>query len=283
MDFFYLINSSGRVNLTPETGPKQMPSYCEDYDLHFALKGEGAIKINEHLYKMMEGDLVLVKPGETFHVQTPKTEFNRIFVHFTPLPVRPTRLGDREEEWEPHLFRQVSVRQYREIKNLLLLVVREGHSNEKMGREMASSYLSQAIFLLTRFANKKTVQGQDQQVLKNFERLEAVKKLIENQFTKTLSLQSLANFAGLSVNHFSRLFKKCYGQSPYDYLLQVRIDKAKDELIENDGSISQVAELAGFKNLFEFSAAFKKRVGVSPTQFILELKDSKVKHQIYPR
>jgi AraC-like DNA-binding protein len=195
-------------------------------------------------------------------------------VHFSPVALAQPSFGDVEENsWESFIFRHRSARQHGDIKNLLLQVVREVHSKSRHGRDMASLILSQILVLLNRYGDSKALTKRDPQLLKNYTRLEASRKLIEENFAKVFSLQDLADFAGLSVNHYSRLFKKLSGKSPYDYLLHVRTERAKDALIESGGNISQIAEKCGFANLFEFSAAFKKRVGVSPTQFLLGLKE----------
>lgn len=82
----------------------------------------------------------------------------------------------------------------------------------------------------------------------------------------TLSNQRLAQQAGFSEAHFRRLFTKRYGIPPRQYLLELRIRKAKQLLCEGV-AITAVSEACGFDGLFHFSRFFKKRTGLSPTAY----------------
>lgn len=99
------------------------------------------------------------------------------------------------------------------------------------------------------------------------ERLSHVFDYINEYFCEELSNDALANMAALSNIHFRRLFKIRYGASPHEYILSLRIDKAKRLLREKKHSIDEIASMCGFSSLYYFSGAFKKAVGVSPSEF----------------
>jgi AraC-like DNA-binding protein len=80
-------------------------------------------------------------------------------------------------------------------------------------------------------------------------------------------LSDLANIAGLSISHYSRLFKKYIGLSPIDYLTHLRIDRAKELLVLSDVRIKEVSQNVGYVDELYFSRTFKRIVGVSPSQF----------------
>ncbi|GED25662.1 hypothetical protein BAG01nite_17640 [Brevibacillus agri] len=65
----------------------------------------------------------------------------------------------------------------------------------------------------------------------------------------------------------SRLFKQQTGHSPIDYLISVRLDRAKALLAQTDASLQEVAEGVGYSDLSYFIRAFKKHTGVTPGQF----------------
>ena len=71
----------------------------------------------------------------------------------------------------------------------------------------------------------------------------------------------------MSASYFSKLFKKGTGFSPYDYLLTVRLDRAKELLRQTDDSIENVAFKTGFNSESNFIYFFKKETGVSPLKF----------------
>lgn len=87
------------------------------------------------------------------------------------------------------------------------------------------------------------------------------------------SLESVLTQEHYCPNHVRRLFKKRIGCSPMEYLMELRIRRAKDLLLENKKfkkNISQIAMMSGFPDQYYFSKVFKQRVGCSPREFMKE-------------
>ncbi len=97
--------------------------------------------------------------------------------------------------------------------------------------------------------------------------LDFAKKYIQNNFTTDISLENLSREAGFSSSHFRKLFTEYYGKSPKQYILYLRLNKARDLLSANEFNVSETARLCGFHNVFYFSDLFKKTFGISPKQF----------------
>ncbi len=90
------------------------------------------------------------------------------------------------------------------------------------------------------------------------------KQFIEMHFTEELRLGALASRACLSVPHFCSEFKRHFKMSALHYAIQLRLHWAAQELRNQNRTISEIAILAGFGDLFYFSRLFKKYFGVSP-------------------
>jgi AraC-like DNA-binding protein len=90
------------------------------------------------------------------------------------------------------------------------------------------------------------------------------KQFIEIHFAEKLRLGSLAGRACLSVPHFCSEFKRLFKVSALHYAIQLRLHWAAQELRNQNRTISEIAVLAGFSDLFYFSRLFKKYFGVSP-------------------
>lgn len=88
-------------------------------------------------------------------------------------------------------------------------------------------------------------------------KLEKTRQLIEHEFAHPLNAQNLATEAGLSLYHFIRLFRKCYGQTPIQMLIARRMTHAQKLLKERRLSIHEIAACCGFSDLQMFSKAFK--------------------------
>jgi len=79
------------------------------------------------------------------------------------------------------------------------------------------------------------------------------------------SIADLAERAGYSVDHFSRVFRDRMGQSPRDFQINARIDRARQLLSESSLTVSQIADALGYRDVYFFSRQFKQRTGRSPT------------------
>ena len=86
-------------------------------------------------------------------------------------------------------------------------------------------------------------------------------------FTDPITLDQLADLCGVSVTHFRRLFRQAYNASPIDYLLNLRLEKAKDLLVIHDLKLDVIAELSGFQSASYFVRYFKQRTGITPAQY----------------
>ncbi len=87
---------------------------------------------------------------------------------------------------------------------------------------------------------------------------------IQAHLSETLSLDAIAQELGMSRYYFCRLFKASMGISPYQYLLQCRIERAKELLVRGKMSSAQVAIAVGFTDQSHFIRHFKKFLGVTP-------------------
>lgn len=96
-------------------------------------------------------------------------------------------------------------------------------------------------------------------------KLGLVLDLIESDLSEDLSLKVLANAAGLSEYHFLRMFKQSTGYTPHQYVINQRIERAKELLQKTDMSITEIAYLLGFSTPAHFTHHFHRKTGVTPS------------------
>jgi len=87
---------------------------------------------------------------------------------------------------------------------------------------------------------------------------------VEDHLGPEIGVSDLASVMGYSPDHFAKLFKRAFGVSPYQYVLERRVERAKSLLRVHAQSLSEVALACGFATLAHLNAAFKLRVGVTP-------------------
>jgi two-component system response regulator YesN len=96
---------------------------------------------------------------------------------------------------------------------------------------------------------------------------ELIREYISLRLAEPLTLQSMCGHFGISQTYLSRLFRKYSGQSFINYLTKVRIEKAKQYLLNQDMLIKDVAPLVGFGDQFYFSRVFRSLTGQSPSKY----------------
>lgn len=95
-------------------------------------------------------------------------------------------------------------------------------------------------------------------------RLQKVLTYIEEHLAENLKLDTLADVADMSKYHFSRLFKESVGVPPYRYVVQQRVEAARDLLLSTDLSVVQIALKTGFSSQSHLSTAFREHIGTTP-------------------
>ncbi|MFV0527842.1 MAG: response regulator [Lachnospiraceae bacterium] len=94
-----------------------------------------------------------------------------------------------------------------------------------------------------------------------------VKKYVQQHYQEALRLEDMGKLVGFNATYFSSIFKKETGQGFSEYLIQIRVDKAKELLAEQNIGMVEVAEQVGYSDLKYFSRLFKKVTGLSPSDY----------------
>lgn len=95
---------------------------------------------------------------------------------------------------------------------------------------------------------------------------------INQNLEKDLTLAEIAAVVGMSMYHFSRLFKQSTGFSPHQYVLNSRIDKAKRLLAITEEAIDQICQQVGFQTQSHFTNVFRKLIGTTPKAYRKQVK-----------
>jgi AraC family transcriptional regulator len=98
-------------------------------------------------------------------------------------------------------------------------------------------------------------------------RLRNVVEFVRSQVEEDLSLKKMAEVSGLSVTHFSYMFRESIGESPHRFVLRQRVERAKELLRLRESRMLDVAVACGFKTQQHFARVFRTMQGVSPTEY----------------
>jgi len=100
-----------------------------------------------------------------------------------------------------------------------------------------------------------------------YRRIHLAKDYAAALFDTPLTLDELASAASLSPNHFLRVFKQTFQQTPYQYITSRRLERARQLLLSTDCSVTDICFSLGFASVGSFSWLFRKKVGCSPTAY----------------
>jgi AraC-like DNA-binding protein len=93
------------------------------------------------------------------------------------------------------------------------------------------------------------------------------KDLADARYFEPLDVEDLARVAGLSRAHFSREFRRVYGESPHAYLLTRRLERAAALLRTTDHSVADICFSVGLQSIGSFTTSFTRTYGVPPTAY----------------
>ncbi len=93
------------------------------------------------------------------------------------------------------------------------------------------------------------------------------KDLADSRYAEPLTVADLARAARLSPAHFSREFRQAFGESPHQYLLTRRLERAAALLRTTDWSVARVCIAVGLSSIGSFTTSFGRMFGTSPTRY----------------
>ena len=132
------------------------------------------------------------------------------------------------------------------------------YRNQKPGyKDVAAAYLQ--IFLVNIF-RKKTKDN------KECRNMHYVKTYLEQYYGQKINFGELAALTGYSYDYFRHVFKMRYGMSPQEYLIDVRLEQAKNMLLNTRMSCTQISAVCGFSNSGQMSVMIKRKYGQTPLE-----------------
>lgn len=99
------------------------------------------------------------------------------------------------------------------------------------------------------------------------ERLRVARAYMDHHYSTPLTLSGISREAGFSPYHFIRLFRATYRQTPHQYLIQCRIERAKELLRVTEKPVRDICFEVGFVSLGSFSTLFRRATGLAPAAY----------------
>lgn len=256
------------------------PVHSHDFiELAIVLRGQGRVLIDDREYDVEEGNVVLLNPG-TRHCSRPDPEtglFPQVcFLGFTDVEFRNCPPGYMPLFKDYQRITKLPEGLMSELSHLCTAIDHEANTCEVGRYFMLKAYLIQVICLLGRFQKQEYEKEQKKELaagceFKSINKKYIVRKIteyMEDHYQEKISLDQIAANMYLSSYYVSKLFKSETGDTPINYLISLRMKKARELLdTQPDSPIQAVAAAVGYEDAYHFSKLFKKYYGLSPLYY----------------
>lgn len=252
------------------------PNRHENYETVYMKKGYAVFEIAGQPVPLGPNDIIIIKPMQ-YHKFIVKSESgcefivlnfkfeNKIDGEYSEVPLEDFLNFVSSRETGPYITLKVS--QKNEIVVLLNRILKE-RDNVEPGSEFLNYLLVMELFVLLSRALKMEWENSIKTKSPKLKELIGIAiNFIHTNFERDISLGDIAKFVFLSPSYFTRAFKEETGMSPINYLLKIRIERAKELLTDTGLKISDIALNVGFSNQQRFNEMFKKFTCLTPLQY----------------
>jgi AraC family transcriptional regulator len=214
------------------------------------------------------GSVAVIPAGSALQSWYDETEQDDVYLHLEPEFIKSVALGAELNPDNTEIIASLETRSP-VIESMARMAFDElQRLPESAGSNLYADSLANllAVELLREYSShkmppeKRYING-----LTN-RKLALVLDLIESDLSQDLSLTVLANSVGLSEYHFLRMFKQSTGLTPHQYVINQRIERAKELLKRTDMTITEIAYLLGFSTPAHFTHYFRRKTGIAPSQ-----------------
>ena len=252
----------------------RIPKVFQDTEACFMYLEEGSFQYRtpEKLLHFNAGDGLLSKCGDYFFEQTKFDHKNSktlkaIGVYFHPTIIKELfeldlSISDFETNY---CATKVNIDEL--IKNFMVSIEFLLDNPSVSSDNMVLTKLKELLLMLSKTENTPSLFDFVSSLFKPYEH--NFKKTIDQNIFSNLTLTELATLCGLSMSSFQRKFSEKFQQTPSKYILEKRMKKAEELLLNRTKRISDIAYACGYNNTSTFNRVFKKYFDYSPTEYRL--------------
>ena len=239
------------------------------HEVFYVAEGSCSVFIGHQVYRLKKGDFAVIPAGTVHRTDYLSTGQNtKIILSFSKRTAREidqflgeslTRLSLKPGRIRTPVQRQDAV-------NLVLNRMLYEYENQPYhAHSFCKACLTELLISLIRYRSGE--EENDGVVSPGDERIQAVAEYISEHLQEDLNLKMLGEIFALSPSHLSRTFHTVTGIPLREYLVNLRIQKAMELLMNTTKTVTEIADLCGFRDPNYFGDAFRKATGLSPRDY----------------
>src|SRR5579863_138531 len=253
------------------TKPYIFPQHVPGAGILTMISGIGRFTINDETISIDPTRHVIIDEGSRLSIRLQRPEAHPLFLFFRADTVHEALTKYHTDLcWLQRAHPMNAV-----LKDRLEWLVRLGNSCSSFSALKADGTIREILLDLIRQALAAEATAGRLAVSRRSTRIELFKRLsqarewIHANYASPLPLESIAEKAQLNRQHFLRMFRDCFGATPHQYLMEVRLAAARELLADTTEPVTAICRMTGFESPPSFSGLFRRRFGVSPTAFRL--------------
>ncbi len=260
LDYPIVATSSGHIKLDNFQKYKTLrPNGRQDYQLLYVAQGLASFNVGGKQNQVTSGQIVLYYPFERQEYSYTQSEITDVYwIHFTGSNVSGylKKLGLFNE----HIYQ---VYQQNEYLFLFRNIMKELQLKRANYIDLSNAYFKELLLLMSR----RIQENQERYDKNNEELIKSTVEMFNFNYNSPITISEYARQNNISDCWFTKLFKKRMGMTPQNYLINIRINKAKELLISSAYNVAEISEIVGYQNPLYFSRLFKKYTSYSPTEY----------------
>ncbi len=229
-----------------------------EYQINYITEGDGIIETPRGKFKISPGSVLLLVPG-ALHRYKPniKTGWKEHYIGFNGEIAKKLISNNFFETHRPVL----KIGHQDKILESFYKIIEEAKSERSGYQQVCSGLL---IFILGSIISNTKNKDFEGKVIED--KIQKARLMMRENFSSGINSIDIAAELNISYSYFRQVFKKYTGISPAQYILLLKIQKARDLLTISKMSIKEIAYECGFPSIYYFSRLFKQKHGVTPSQ-----------------
>ncbi|PWW05086.1 AraC-like DNA-binding protein [Paenibacillus cellulosilyticus] len=224
------------------------------------LEGEGSFEMAQERFSLTAGKGVLLTPFTPHSYYPVSDRWSTVYITFGG-----TAAGAILDALDMNTSaKYTEVSEQLSFSNVIGEMLLKADQDVEFSGLESSTELYHFLMLLRKYS----MRGDQPSLSQYYEKLRPVVQWMENNCSANVGLPEIVDQAHMSVSYLNELFRDAFGMSPYSYLIQLRIRKAKKIMVTNPGmALKEVSILAGFNDVSHFVATFRKKEGMTPAKY----------------
>lgn len=244
-------------------------------------ENSGTMEFFNSSFEFSKGDVTIIGSDichTTYSTKNSRSKWSYIFIDFEAIlePFFPLKLFTNYQDYE-YLFHNSCYKIpygaypiiYSLVKNIVMSYVNKSTNYQYSIRGLCLSLL---INILNINASSDIISFDKPSSKKNSIIISPALNYVQKHYNEDFPINTLSDLCGLSPTHFRRIFTQIMGESPLDYVINIRITKATTLLRTTNLSVLQISESVGFTTVSSFNRHFKKLMDSSPLKWRQENK-----------